>query len=90
MKHTPFRITMIIMPSLTFVIIFNFSNQGWTESSGLSRKVARTNNRHITTNKKTKWTSKKRSSRNDTSGAILGSLIAFGCINRYIKLKKKI
>ena len=159
MKRTPFRITMIIMLSLTFVIIFNFSNQGGTESSGLSRKVARIIIDQLPQTKKLNEQAKneaveksqtiirkgahlsiyalvgllmmnlmctyKISNKNkflitilvgiiyassdeihqsfipgrtaaftdvciDTCGAILGSLIAFGCINCYIKLKKKI
>ena len=41
MKRTLFRITMLVMLGLTFVSIFNFSNQDGQASSGLSRKVAR-------------------------------------------------
>ncbi len=41
MKRTLFRITMLIMLRLTFVSIFNFSNQNGQASSELSRKVAR-------------------------------------------------
>lgn len=41
MKRTLFRITMIVLLILTFWQIFNFSEQNGTESSGLSRKVAR-------------------------------------------------
>lgn len=41
MKRTLFRITMLVMLGLTFVSIFNFSNQDGQTSSGLSRKVAR-------------------------------------------------
>ena len=147
------------MLSLTFVIIFNFSNQGGTESSGLSRKVARIIIDQLPQTKKLNEQAKneaveksqtiirkgahlsiyalvgllmmnlmctyKISNKNkflitilvgiiyassdeihqsfipgrtaaftdvciDTCGAILGSLIAFGCINCYIKLKKKI
>ena len=41
MKRTLFRITMLILLGLTFISIFNFSNQDGKASSGLSRKVAR-------------------------------------------------
>ena len=41
MKITIIRLILIILLGLTFISIFNFSNQGGTESSGLSRKVAR-------------------------------------------------
>ena len=41
LKRTLFRITMLILLGLTFVSIFNFSNQDGQASSGLSRKVAR-------------------------------------------------
>ena len=41
MKRTLFRIIMLVMLGLTFVSIFNFSNQDGQTSSGLSRKVAR-------------------------------------------------
>ena len=41
MKRTLFRITMLILLGLTFISIFNFSNQDGKESSGLSKKVAR-------------------------------------------------
>ena len=147
------------MLGLTFISIFNFSNQGGTESSGLSRKVARTIIDILPQTKKLNEQAKneaveksqtiirkgahlsiyalvgllmmnlmctyKISNKNkflitilvgiiyassdeihqsfipgrtaaftdvciDTCGAILGSLIAFGCIDCYIKLKKKI
>lgn len=159
MKRTLFRITMLILLGLTFVSIFNFSNQDGQASSGLSRKVARTIIDILPQTKKLNEQAKneaveksqtiirkgahlsiyalvgllmmnlmctyKISNKNkflitilvgiiyassdeihqsfipgrtaaftdiciDTSGAILGSLIAFGCINSYIKLKKKI
>ena len=41
MKRTLFRITMLILLGLTFISIFNFSNQDGKASSGLSKKVAR-------------------------------------------------
>lgn len=41
MKRTLFRITMLILLGLTFISIFNFSNQDGQASSGLSKKVAR-------------------------------------------------
>lgn len=41
MKRTLFRITMLILLGLTFIAIFNFSNQDGQASSGLSKKVAR-------------------------------------------------
>lgn len=41
MKRTLFRITMLILLVLTFISIFNFSNQDGQASSGLSKKVAR-------------------------------------------------
>ena len=41
MKRTLFRITMLILLGLTFMSIFNFSNQDGKASSGLSKKVAR-------------------------------------------------
>ena len=41
MKRTLFRITMLILLGLTFIAIFNFSNQDGKASSGLSKKVAR-------------------------------------------------
>ena len=159
MKRTLFRITMLILLGLTFVSIFNFSNQDGQASSGLSRKVARTIIDILPQTKKLNEQAKneaveksqtiirkgahlsiyalvgllmmnlmctyKISNKNkflitilvgiiyassdeihqsfipgrtaaftdvciDTCGAILGSLIAFGCINCYIKLKKKI
>ena len=147
------------MLGLTFVSIFNFSNQDGQASSGLSRKVVRKivdvfpYTKNLSEKTKNKIVEKsqpiirkgahlsiyalvgllmmnlmctyKISNKNkflitilvgiiyassdeihqnfipgrtaaftdvciDTSGAILGSLIAFGCINSYIKLKKKI
>lgn len=42
MKTTIIRTILMVLLGLTFVAIFNFSNQGGTESSGLSRKVAKT------------------------------------------------
>lgn len=41
MKRTLFRITMLILLGLTFIAIFNFSNQDGQASSGLSKKVVR-------------------------------------------------
>lgn len=41
MKKTLFRIAMLILLGLTFISIFNFSNQDGQTSGGLSRKVAR-------------------------------------------------
>ncbi len=41
MKITIFRIIMLILLVLTFISIFNFSNQDGQTSGGLSRKVAR-------------------------------------------------
>lgn len=41
MQRTLFRITMLILLVLTFISIFNFSNQDGQASSGLSKKVAR-------------------------------------------------
>ena len=41
MKRTLFRITMLILLGLTFISIFNFSNQDGKASSRLSKKVAR-------------------------------------------------
>lgn len=41
LKRTLFRITMLILLGLTFISIFNFSNQDGQASSGLSKKVAR-------------------------------------------------
>ena len=41
MKRTLFRITMLILLGLTFISIFNFSNQDGQTSGGISRKVAR-------------------------------------------------
>ena len=159
MKTTIIRTILIILLGLTFISIFNFSNQGGTESSGLSRKVARIIIDKLPQTKKLNEQAKnetveksqtiirkgahlsiyalvgllmmnlmctyKISNKNkflitilvgiiyassdeihqsfipgrtaaftdvciDTCGAILGSLIAFGCINCYIKLKKKI
>ncbi len=159
MKTTIIRTILIILLGLTFISIFNFSNQGGTESSGLSRKVARTIIDILPQTKKLNEQAKneaveksqtiirkgahlsiyalvgllmmnlmctyKISNKNkflitilvgiiyassdeihqsfipgrtaaftdvciDTCGAILGSLIAFGCIDCYIKLKKKI
>ena len=147
------------MLGLTFISIFNFSNQGGTESSGLSRKVARTIIDILPQTKKLDEQAKneaveksqtiirkgahlsiyalvgllmmnlmctyKISNKNkflitilvgiiyassdeihqsfipgrtaaftdvciDTCGAILGSLISFGSINGYRKLKRKI
>ena len=41
MKITIFRIIMLILLALTFISIFNFSNQDGQTSGGLSKKVAR-------------------------------------------------
>ena len=41
MKITIFRITTLILLVLTFISIFNFSNQDGQASSGVSRKVAK-------------------------------------------------
>ncbi len=41
MKRTIFRLTMLILLGLTFISIFNFSNQDGQTSGNLSRKVAR-------------------------------------------------
>lgn len=41
MKRTLFRITTLILLVLTFISIFNFSNQDGQASSGVSRKVAK-------------------------------------------------
>ena len=41
MKITIFRIIMLILLAITFISIFNFSNQDGQTSGGLSRKVAR-------------------------------------------------
>ena len=41
MQRTLIRITMLILLVLTFISIFNFSNQDGQASSGLSKKVAR-------------------------------------------------
>jgi len=41
LKRTLFRITMLILLGLTFISIFNFSNQDGQTSGGISRKVAR-------------------------------------------------
>ena len=41
MKVTIFRIIMLILLALTFISIFNFSNQDGQTSGGLSKKVAR-------------------------------------------------
>lgn len=159
MKTTIIRTILILMLGLTFIAIFNFSNQGGAESSGLSRKVARTIIDQLSQTKKLNEQDKneaveksqtiirkgahlsiyalvglimmnlmctyKINNKNkflitilvgiiyassdeihqsfipgrtaaftdvciDTCGAILGSLIAFGCINSYRKLKRKI
>lgn len=159
MKTTIIRTILILMLGLTFIAIFNFSNQGGAESSGLSRKVARTIIDQLPQTKKLNEQDKneaveksqtiirkgahlsiyalvglimmnlmctyKINNKNkflitilvgiiyassdeihqsfipgrtaaftdvciDTCGAILGSLIAFGYINSYRKLKRKI
>lgn len=41
MKKTIFRAILLLLLGTTFVCIFNFSNQNGTQSSSLSRKVAR-------------------------------------------------
>lgn len=41
MKKRLFRITMLVLLGLTFLLIFNFSSQDGRISSRLSRKVAR-------------------------------------------------
>ena len=41
MKTTIIRVVLIILLVLTFILIFNFSNQNGTTSGGVSRRVSK-------------------------------------------------